>query len=134
MKYLLLFFSMAAFGQDLRFKEVEFENKVYSIPTDWFINDYLKDDLYDFSVKTPDNEVFILIKNCHKVVDDKVKEKNIIAYRLNSNFLNSDRSTWEFHPESCGSIDFQNDNNVEFIMEVLNYSQLLTPNIQKNEI
>ena len=129
MKYLLLFFSMAAFGQDLRFKEVEFENKVYSIPTDWFINDYLKDDLYDFSIKTLDNEIFIQKKNCNKV-----KEKNIIAYRLNSNFLNSDRSTWEFHPEACGSIDFQNDNNVEFIMEVLNYSQLLTPNIQKNEV
>ena len=129
MKYLLLFFSMVAFGQDLRFKEVEFENKVYSIPTDWFINDYLKDDLYDFSIKTLDNEIFIQKKNCNKV-----KEKNIIAYRLNSNFLNSDRSTWEFHPEACGSIDFQNDNNVEFIMEVLNYSQLLTPNIQKNEI
>ncbi len=129
MKYLLLFFSMAAFGQDLRFKKVEFENKVYSIPTDWFINDYLKDDLYDFSIKTLDNEIFIQKKNCNKV-----KEKNIIAYRLNSNFLNSDRSTWEFHPEACGSIDFQNDNNVEFIMEVLNYSQLLTPNIQKNEI
>ena len=129
MKYLLLFFSMAAFGQDLRFKKVEFENKVYSIPTDWFINDYLKDDLYDFSIKTPDNEIFILKKNCNKI-----KEKNIMVYRLNSNFLNSDRSTWEFHPEACGSIDFQNDNNVEFIMEVLNYSQLLTPNIQKNEI
>ena len=129
MKYLLLFFSMAAFGQDLRFKKVEFENKVYSIPTDWFINDYLKDDLYDFSIKTLDNEIFIQKKNCNKV-----KEKNIIAYRLNSNFLNSDRSIWEFHPEACGSIDFQNDNNVEFIMEVLNYSQLLTPNIQKNEI
>jgi hypothetical protein len=116
-----------SFSQENNLKKVEFKAKVYFIPNDWNIKNYEKDDEYEFSIETPDNELFFNIEDCRKNIIQDVNAKNIAVTRFNTNFINTPRSSWEFHPEACGSIDLLNNNNMELIFNQLNMTNLIHP-------